>query len=62
MVTVESQLLRVIESLVVLGEMADASGAHALCGSTYASIVMLADSATEDGVQVDFEGLGIGGA
>ena len=59
MTPVEAQVLRVIEEIASLGEMADAMGAHGLSASTFAAIVMLADSANEDGVKVDCEALGI---
>jgi len=61
MTPVETQALRVIEQLSILGEMAEGVGAMGLCGSTFAAILMLADSANEDGVVVDCEALGISG-
>jgi hypothetical protein len=62
MTPVESQALRVIEELAILGELADTAGASGLAASTFAAILMLADSANEDGVVVDCEALGISGA
>jgi len=59
MTPVESQALKVIGELATLGEMADASGAAGLASSTFAAILMVADSANEDGVVVDCEALGI---
>lgn len=62
MTPVECQALRVIEQLAILGEMADASSAPGLASATFAAILMVADAANEDGVVVDSEALGIGGA
>lgn len=62
MTPVELQALRVIEQLSILGELSDEVGAHGLTATTFAAIIMVAESANEDGVRVDAEALGISGA